>query len=422
MSLLCGISNAISGLTAQSTCISNVSDNLANASTTAYKDVGTLFEDLVSTGSTSRSTGAGTAATSVFYNNLQGALVAASQDTYMAISGDGYFAVKVGVEDGSGGTTFSEETYYTRCGDFTVNDEGYLTNSEGYYLLGWDVNPSTGEVTTDSLVPIQITSVTDSALATSELTYDANLPSTAEDWAVMNDSTVTIYDTEGVGHTVAYSWTKTDENTWDLTITAADGAYDYDTEIASDYTGSFTVTFDGGHVSSIVSNDGNGVVSGTNISFTVSYEGADSQALVANFDELTQFADDTLTVSSFDQNGIAAGSYDGVLISEEGYVAVKYDNDNERVYYQIALATFVSENNLEKTSGNAYRWRSAAGDPVYSAAGADGAGSISVGHLESSTVDIASEFTTMIKAQQAYSANAKVITTADSMLETLVTV
>jgi flagellar hook protein FlgE len=139
---------------------------------------------------------------------------------------------------------------------------------------------------------------------------------------------------------------------------------------------------------------------------------------------MTQFASSStssdISVSTFSQNGVAAGSYSDVSIDSSGNVVIDYSNGVNVTYYEIAIATFVAKDNLQAVSGNAYRATAASGSATYSAAGTAGAGTISVSSLESSNVDIATEFTNLIKTQQVYSANAKALTTADSMMQTLI--
>jgi flagellar hook protein FlgE len=84
------------------------------------------------------------------------------------------------------------------------------------------------------------------------------------------------------------------------------------------------------------------------------------------------------------------------------------------------MATFLNTDDLEAMSGNAYRSTNASGSATYTTAGNDGAGTIKVSALESSNVDIANEFTTMIQTQQVYSANAKVVSAVNSMMQTLI--
>jgi flagellar hook protein FlgE len=136
-------------------------------------------------------------------------------------------------------------------------------------------------------------------------------------------------------------------------------------------------------------------------------------------DGLTQFSSD-YTVNQIDQNGVKFGAFSGVSISETGIVSANFDNGLSRAIYKIPLVSFTNANGLISKSGNAFLASDDSGVPVLGGAKTGGLGSISSGALESSTVDLGTEFTNMIVAQRAYSANTKIITTVDDMLNELV--
>lgn len=136
---------------------------------------------------------------------------------------------------------------------------------------------------------------------------------------------------------------------------------------------------------------------------------------------LTQLAG-KYTTNYTTQDGAKYGSYTGVSVSENGVVTAIFDNGETRAIAQIPIATFVDANSLEALTGNIWIETTASGNATLRTAGEGGAGKISASSLEDSTVDIASEFTDMITTQRAYSAASKIITTADSMLEELLTI
>lgn len=136
---------------------------------------------------------------------------------------------------------------------------------------------------------------------------------------------------------------------------------------------------------------------------------------------LTQLAG-KFTTNYVTQDGAKYGNYTGVSISEDGIVTAIFDNGETRAIAQIPIATFVDANALEALTGNAYIETTSSGNATLRTAGEGGAGVISSNSLEESTVDIAEEFTDMITTQRAYSAASKIITTADSMLEELLTI
>ena len=424
MTLFNSMTTAVTGLKAQASSISTVSNNLANTSTTSYKSKGTDFQDLVASFSSggSSSTGIGVSTKTDFENDAQGTLVTSGVDTYLAISGNGYFSAHTATLDTAGALTFGTDIYYTRDGDFTIDANGYLANGSGFYLLGWPVDTTTGLATEGTMVPIQITELTNTSITTSDVDYAANLPASADIGETTSASTTSIYDSLGVPHDLSYAWEKTDTNIWQLTITAPNAVYDSVTDTSSDYTTTALFNFStSGDLESITDTGvGNYTVIGTSISFDLTYDGAATQNILGNFADMTQFGATSLSVMSFEQNGVAAGSFDGIAIDESGNVAISYDNGETVTYYQIPIAIFPSSDNLEEISGNAYRATIAAGGVTYDTAGTSGTGKIASSALENSTVDIATEFSILIQAQQIYSANAKTITTVDSMIQTIV--
>lgn len=450
MSLLGSISTAVTGLTAQTACIGNISDNLANTTTTGFKSIGTRFQDVFSSADNVDScdaSGLGAVASPVYYNNQQGSISSYSSETYMAISGKGFFAVTP--DDSDGTAVDTTNVLYTRCGDFSLDKDGVLTNSSGYSLLGWAVDPATGAVSDGALVRLQFSDFFDVGVVTTSMDYAANVPSSVAIGAPVTDSSTLVYDSKGYAHEVIYSWVKTDLNTWDLTVTAVGGAYNAGTDTETDFTAHATFVFDGsgpqtvvdpdgttrivdntGHVLSVTSPDC--PVTGMSLSYTLVYKDQDplvtsptalaAQTITGTFDQLTQFADTVVDVNSFSQDGAAVGSFRGLSIDSNGLTSALYDNGVQQVYYQIPLATFNSAENLQRMSGNVFRQTLSSGTPMYVVSSTEGAGDITVGALENSTVDIADQFSRMIQAQRAYAANAKTVSVADTMLQSLVTI
>ncbi len=129
---------------------------------------------------------------------------------------------------------------------------------------------------------------------------------------------------------------------------------------------------------------------------------------------LTQFADvnGTVNVNLLQQNGYAAGSLQTLGVSDKGNITGTYSNGQTINLAKVTLASFSGENFLQNVSGNAYAATDSSGVPIYNASG-----SIAPSSLEGSNTDIADQFTKLIVTQQAYSANARVITTSNQMLQ-----
>lgn len=435
MSLYAAMQVAVGGLGAQSDSISNISDNLANAQTTGYKAVTTRFESLVTQSNANTNDPGGVKASPFYTNSVQGNLEKSSIETYLAISGSGYFPVRAAVVGADGTKTFGNTSYYTRSGDFTLDASGYLVNGADYYLTGYMVDED-GVVDTSSCDPIQLSELLDNPVATSSVEYAANLPSSEEDGFTSSPSTIEIYDALGGAHDLTFTWEKTTTtNVWELTITVPDASET--AGVYTDYTTVLTFTFNDGSggttagtIASITSDSASTVIDNSassvntaEVEFTLDFDGASSETISVDFgtigksDGVTQFDDTSLSVSSFDQNGIPRGSFQSLNIDENGYVTLNYDNGRSRTIAQIPIVQFFAEDQLQRVTGGVFSQTLASGTARYSLAGTNGAGSIVSNALEGSNVDIAQEFTKLIKAQQIYSANAKTITTANNMLQ-----
>ena len=128
---------------------------------------------------------------------------------------------------------------------------------------------------------------------------------------------------------------------------------------------------------------------------------------------------DKSVLNNIEQNGQLFGSLAGVSINDDGEVIALFDNEQTRNLYKVPVTTFNNPNGLEPLSGNVYRQTFAAGVPLANASNQGGVGRIIPQSLETSTVDLANEFTSMIMTQRAYSAATRIITTSDDMLAEL---
>lgn len=438
MSLYAAMQVAVGGLAAQSASIGNISDNLANSQTTGFKGIQTRFESLVTQSNQFSNDPGGVRATPYYTNGEQGNLVQSSNSTALAISGQGFFPVRPAVVGADGLTTFGSTTYFTRAGDFNLDKNGYLVNGGGYYLTGYSVD-STGVVDTSSSDPIRLSELLDNPVGTSLIDYAANLPSSADINYSSSPSTIQIYDSLGGAHDLTFTWTKTATSVWSLNVVVPDSVSNggspptySDYEVDIEFT--FNDTTNAGTIDSIaadtaapaqwtVVDNSAEVENKAEISFNLSFAGAGSQAITIDFGTydkskgVTQFDDTTVSVTTFDQNGIPRGSFQSLSIDENGYVALNYDNGRTRTIAQIPVVQFFAQDKLQRVTGGAYEQTLASGSARYSAPGTNGAGTVVGNALEGSNVDIADEFTKMIQAQQVYSANAKTITTTNNMMQ-----
>ena len=177
MGLFGALNTAVNGLQSQSYALQNISGNIANSQTVAYKAIGTNFEDLLPDAPASQQIAGGVFASSMATNNVQGAITSASVSTYMAINGDGYFAVQQPTGTNSSGPIYNSAAEYTRRGDFQMDQYGYLVNGAGYTLEGIPIDPKTNAPIGNAVAPLQFSNSFLPATATTTITYGANLPS-----------------------------------------------------------------------------------------------------------------------------------------------------------------------------------------------------------------------------------------------------
>src|SRR6201989_3025696 len=177
MGIFDALTTAVGGLSAQSFALQNISGNIANASTVGYKGIATRFEDLIPEAPTPNKqvAGGGTAFSSQTITT-QGTVTNSTVATNMAINGDGFFSVQNPASISDNAPVFSGVTDYTRRGDFQVDANGNLVNGAGYYLMGVDVDPKTGNPTGNVPHVLQFQNNFIPAQATTAITYPANLP------------------------------------------------------------------------------------------------------------------------------------------------------------------------------------------------------------------------------------------------------
>jgi flagellar hook protein FlgE len=433
-SLFSALTTAVSGLDAQSSAIGNISDNLANSQTIGYKSVGTSFEQLVNASSASVNNPGGVLAHPLYQNDVQGSITGSATATNLAISGAGYFAVETSTTDATGVTTFNSQQLYTRGGDFTLDKNGFLVNSSGYNLTGYTTKDASGNFDTAATQPIQVSALLDNPVPTQNVTYDANLPSNAATNFTSSTSTVQIFDSLGNPYSEDVSWFKSGANSWDMFVDVKDstGASVYNATVPITFnTASGTTT--AGTIATIGAGAGYTVVTPTasgdpaKITIPLTLAGG-AQVETLNLGTyngssgVTQFADTgkNVSVTDFTQDGLPRGSFNNLSVSTAGLLTINYSNGTTKAIAQIPIVQFFAEDQLQRETGGAFAATLASGSPRFSTAGTIGAGTISGGSLEQSNVDIAAQFTTLIEAQQVYSANAKVVTADDGLLQTTV--
>ncbi len=426
MSLYSALYAGVSGLSAQASAMASVADNITNINTVGYKNAEAQFRTLVSDG---RSGGAysagGVSAVSHTLVSKQGVLQASSSSTDIGIEGAGFFVTR----DGIGANA---NIAYTRAGSFTPDSQGYLKNAGGNYLQGWPLSAQGTYVNNgslDALTAVRVSQLTGTAAPTTRLNMRANLDSTATAFTgtyVAGDLAsgtrtaqfsrpVDLTDAQGGKHAVTLAFLKTGPNSWvgeiyatppaDVTAAGgllASGRIAFNADGSLDRAGS-----DPGMFATLTPTWTNGAGSGP-ITLGLGSDGG--------LDGLTQFGGTSALISSSVDGGLL-GSIASIKISDAGVVSAVFEDGTSRAVYQLPIASFQNPDGLTRMPGNAYTVSDQSGSVAINAPGSLGAGTIASNTLEASTVDLAQEFTNMIRFQRAYSASSKIITTVDEMLQ-----
>jgi flagellar hook protein FlgE len=177
MGIFDALTTAVSGMRAQSFALQNISGNIANSQTTAYKRTETSFEDLIPDAPPRQQSSGSVVASSRATNNVQGEIHTAANGTFMAVNGEGYFVVQKPSSFVDGRPVFDGISVYTRRGDFQTDKNGFLVNGAGYYLLGIPVDASTGNLVGSVPQLLQFQNNLLPAQATTQIEYRANLAS-----------------------------------------------------------------------------------------------------------------------------------------------------------------------------------------------------------------------------------------------------
>jgi flagellar hook protein FlgE len=408
MSLIGAFIAAVTGVDAQAQKMGAVSDNIANANTVGYKPTDVLFKTLVVQRDTPTNYApGGVIPTPESRMDLQGLMTASSSSTDIAISGRGFFPVTAATSVSATGTIASgADLAVTRAGSFTLDKNGFLVNSAGFTLLGVAASSALPTKLT-GLKPVQLTTPTIAGGATSSVALSSNLPATAA-VGTTEQTTIGVFDAAGNKYSLGVTFTNTGQNTWSAaasSITAADSSGITGTVSGSPMTLSF--------------NSLGQLAAGTSGSVgTVALSNGQTISPTFSFGGTTQFGD-TFATGSVNQNGFGIGFRTSVSIDSGGIVSEVYSNGQTIPRFQVPVITYNNPQGLQAESGNVWTETQTSGTATISTSNTGGAGLIMPSELEQSAVDLSTEFENMIVSQAGYTANTKVITTADQMYQTI---
>jgi len=398
---------ALSGLNAASADLRVTGNNIANSGTVGFKESRAEFADVfaLSQGGISQTAiGTGTKLAAVTQQFGQGNIDFTGNNLDLALNGDGFFVLS---DSGS--------RIYSRAGAFQVNRDGFVVNAQGQRL---QVYPSQDELgnqfNTGLLSDLQLSTSEAPPNATTEVETRVNLPAGVDpitipfdidDPASFNNATsVTIYDSLGQSHTATLYFRNTAALQWESYL-AIDGN---------------TV---GGAQALEFNPDGSVLAPTAPVDFGAYDPGNGAENLEIEFDlsAATQYGG-AFNVTSLRQDGFTTGRLSGIDIDPTGVVFARFTNGQAQSLGKVALGNFANPQALQQLGDNTWGETFGAGDVILGEADTGNFGLIQSGGLEASNVDIAQQLVNLITAQRNFQANAQVISTADTVTQTIINI
>jgi flagellar hook protein FlgE len=434
--VLRSLSTGVTGLRAESDALSVNADNIANVNTVGFKSQRAIFADQLGrsilAGTTSNNPGSGVRVTDVQVMHKQGTLSNTGISTDLALSGDGFFTLS-GTVDGV------TSNFYSRNGQFQLDRDGFMVNATGLNVMGYaaaadgtfEASLSEIQVPTAAIPPKVTENITLVANLDSNATEPADATGTVIPWDPQDPSrtsnfstSITVYDSLGNGHSLDVYFRKTaTANTYEYHVVASGS--EMDPPVAGNLeVGDGTLAFtDTGALDTFTENtpialNFMNATPGQTITLDL---GSQVSTGGTGLDGITQFAGKD-NISSQSQDGYTSGEFAGVSVDGEGVVRGLYTNGEKLAIAQLGIAKFTSNEGLGRAGSQLFMQTRDSGEAAMGVAGSGGRAAVSSGTLEMSNVDLAEEFVGLIQHQRAYSANSKVITTADDMLQELLNI
>jgi flagellar hook protein FlgE len=396
---------AISGLNAAQSELAATANNIANSSTSGFKSSRVQFAELYSGSGGQASVGSGVKVAGISQQFSQGAINFTDNGLDLAISGKGFFVVGD-----------AESRAYTRAGAFKVDRNGFVVNAAEQRLQVFPPRVE-GGFNTSTTADLRLTSGESAPAATGRVDMTFNLPGNASvpaktpfdpaDAGTYSHSTaMTVYDSLGAAHTATVYLSKTaTDNTWEKRLYVDGNAVGTVQTLEYSVNGTL-VTPAAGEL--------------TYPAYTPT-TGAAPITLTYDVGSSTQYGN-AFSVSAVNQDGYTTGRLVGVETDADGVVQARFTNGRSVALGQVAIAQFASVDGLQTLGDTAWGETFASGSALLSAAGTGGLGSIQSGALEGSNVDVTRQLVNMITAQRNFQANAKMISTADALSQTIINI
>jgi flagellar hook protein FlgE len=418
----------VSGLTASARNLEVIGNNVANASTVGAKVARAEFADVyaraISGGASS--IGLGVSQTAVTQQFSQGSFKSTDGPLDMAINGGGFFQLK----------DLSGNSQYTRNGQFKVDRDGFITNTQGARLLGYPANDQ-GTLIAGQAQPLVLPTAGIAPSTTSavelELNLDARKPILYDaaksplidfkDAKTYNNATsVNVYDTKGQEVSLTYYFQKSAADTWQVYASAnGNVVFPNDAGLPQPIA---TLTFPEHGKAPINQDDPTLPLApiSFNVPATSNFQGAVTEPIPGvelDLSKLTQYGA-IFGVTNVTQDGFPPGQLNAIKIQPNGIVLATYSSGQSTPVGQVELATFRNVQGLQPLGGNVWGATFESGDAVPGTPGSGNLGVLQAGVVEESNVDLTQELVAMMVAQRIYQANAQTIKTQDSVLQTLV--
>ncbi|MCB1756332.1 MAG: flagellar hook protein FlgE [Gammaproteobacteria bacterium] len=400
---------ALTGINAASAELDVISNNIANNATTGFKRSEAEFADMYASstlGLSNTATGSGVRVASIAQQFSQGDISYTDNNLDLSISGEGFFRMN---DNGS--------IVYTRSGVFSLDAEGYLVNSAGHYLTGYPADTD-GNISS-AISSLRLDPGDLSPQATSEMELGINLDTMSEvlDPFDVNDpntfnysTTTTIYDSQGSAHDASIYYHMDAPNEWSSYI------YVNDVEVSQAGGNQLVFNEDG----TLASVNGNPETLITTNSFTP-VDGTAAQTISLDFASTTQY-DNPFGINHITQNGYSTGSLEDIEIDGNGIIYGRYNNQESKPLGQISLTNFANPQGLRPVGETGWAETFSSGVAATGTPGSASLGLLQSGSLEESNVDITEELVAMIGAQRSFQANAQVISTADTLTQTVINI
>ncbi|WP_404358763.1 flagellar hook-basal body complex protein [Cytobacillus firmus] len=395
--------SGISGMKNFQTKLDVIGNNIANVNTFGFKKGRVTFKDTMNQtisgasaaqdnrgGKNPMQVGLGSTIATIDTIHTGSSLQTTGRSLDLGIDGDGYFVVKQG-----------DAQFYTRAGNFYLDDDGNLVNSDGLKVQAYKVDPVTKKPTNilDD-VSINVNAVMPSK-ASDSITFSGNLFGEIGETFTQQ---LKLIDSNGNGHNVEIEFEKTSANEWSVALMSGNSA----PNIGKINFGGTTPVFSPSSTSWSLDANGDG---------TNDFTQADFPAANINVQQMTSTAGELTALVN--PNGNPKGSLESFNIGSLGEINGVYSNGLIQTLGFIALAKFSNTSGLTKAGNNLFQESINSGTANINVAG-EGRGSIASGSLEMSNVDLSEEFTEMITAQRGFQANTRIITTSDEILQELV--